>query len=111
MDYTLDILKNRIREARISANLNQEELASKLKMTGTQTISRYENGTRCPNIETMIHISNVTGRELSWFFSTDEEFKTTSEEKRLIAMFRTLNESGKQHIFECVENAVASKRY
>lgn len=111
MDYTLDVLKNKIKEARISANLTQEELAETLKMTGTQTISRYENGTRCPNIETMILISSATGRKLSWFFSIDDKLETTLEENRLLEMFRNLNEDGKHYILECLENATASNRY
>lgn len=114
MDYTLHTLRKKIKEARNDAKMSQEELAKSLKLTGTQTISRYETGDRCPNIETVINIAEITGKELTWFFSSeesDESKNIDSNTKRFLELFNELNESGQAHILECLENAVYSKRY
>lgn len=54
---------DRLKELRISAGLTQDELAAKLN-TSKQSISRYENSSREPNIKTAKRIADVLGVSL-----------------------------------------------
>ena len=54
---------SRLKELRIAAGLTQDELAIKLNTT-KQSISRYENSSREPNIKTAKRIADALGVKL-----------------------------------------------
>lgn len=49
-----------IKEIRKRLNMSQADLAEKLG-TSVPTVSRYENGERCPDLETAARIANALG--------------------------------------------------
>lgn len=112
MDYLLTLLQRRIKEARISAGLTQNELAEKMALTGKLTISRYETGERCPTIATLIEIAKATDKELAWFFQDEKQpLQLPPEDAQFLTLYHSLNLKGQEHIRECLQNAVESRRY
>lgn len=49
-------VKSNLKQIRTDRNIQQHELAAALQ-TDVRTISRYETGTRCPNIEMALRLS------------------------------------------------------
>lgn len=84
-------LGNRIRNARLSANLSTEELANKLGKT-TVTISNYEMGRRCPTLKTLVKISEVTERSLIYILGDYLEY---AEEETIPEYYITIDEAVK----------------
>lgn len=48
----MEIFRERLKELKLEHKLNNVQLAKKIGTTGT-TISRWENGSRVPNIESL----------------------------------------------------------
>lgn len=58
MSFDKDIFKRRLKQLRESAGMTQNELGSKLGIT-RNAISGYESGTREPDIEKLVLLSDV----------------------------------------------------
>lgn len=61
----------RLVRARVEAGLTQEELANKAACS-VFSIGKYERGERSPRGPILRRIADVTGREVVWFFGTDD---------------------------------------
>jgi len=59
-------LGKKIKVARVELDMNQTELAAKIKAK-QKSISRYENGLSVPSIETLMKISKVLKKPASYF--------------------------------------------
>lgn len=82
-----------LRQLRLNANLNQEELAKKLGCSKS-AISMYENGTREPNLETLEAIAD--------YFNVDMNTLTDSKLLlNLIQNFRNTLKNSKTEV-KCV---------
>lgn len=77
-----DIAKN-IRQLRISKNMTQDDLAEKLFVT-RQTVSNYETGKSRPDVEMLIHISEVLDSDIHQVIYGPEPVKLTRDTRRLI---------------------------
>jgi transcriptional regulator with XRE-family HTH domain len=75
------MFSNVLKELRLKANLNQEELGRKLGLAKS-TISMYESGTREPNLETLEAIAD--------FFNVD--MNTLTDSKSSAELNNELNE-------------------
>jgi PAS domain S-box-containing protein len=75
---SLDINKqigSRIKEARLSAKLTQNQLGKKIYKTGA-AVGLIERGARGVNVETLIEIAHVLSVPIDYFFSSE---KTTTQ--------------------------------
>ena len=59
-------LGKKIKVARIELDLNQTDLANKIKAK-QKSISRYENGLSLPSIETLVKIAKTLKKPTSYF--------------------------------------------
>jgi len=59
-------LGKKIKVARVELDLNQTQLAVKIKAK-QKSISRYENGISIPSIETLMKISKVLKKSAGYF--------------------------------------------
>jgi transcriptional regulator with XRE-family HTH domain len=59
-------LGKKIKIARVELDLNQTELAAKIKAK-QKSISRYENGLSVPSIETLMKISKILKKPAGYF--------------------------------------------
>lgn len=59
-------LGKKIKVARVELDLNQSELAAKIKAK-QKSISRYENGLSMPSIETLVKIAKVLKKTAGYF--------------------------------------------
>jgi len=59
-------LGKKIKIARIELDMNQTDLADKIKAK-QKSISRYETGLSIPSIETLMKISKILKKEPSYF--------------------------------------------
>ena len=59
-------LGKKIKVARVELDLNQTELAAKIKAK-QKSISRYENGLSIPSIETLVKIAKVLKKPAGHF--------------------------------------------
>lgn len=104
----------RVRQARLNANLTQEELAEKASMSSS-FISRLENGKILPSIEKLYLLARImdVGLEdlLCDFYRQSE---TTSDEltKQILHYVDLMTASQKQYLLKYVElfNDFFSKR-
>ena len=69
------MLSKRIKQLRLSFNLNQVEFANKLSIT-KQTVSNWENNNIMPSIDMLIKIAD--------FFGVTTDYLLGRDEKRLI---------------------------
>lgn len=71
-----NIVGKRIRQARISKNMSQEELAIKMQlksiMIGQKVISRIEKGERFVADYELLYFSEVLNVDLYWLFGIKE---------------------------------------
>lgn len=61
-------LGKKIKVARVELDLNQSELAAKIKAK-QKSISRYENGLSVPSIATLMKIAKTLKKEVAYFLS------------------------------------------
>jgi transcriptional regulator with XRE-family HTH domain len=59
-------LGKKIKVARVELDLNQSELAEKIRAK-QKSISRYENGLSIPSIKTLVKIAKVLKKPASYF--------------------------------------------
>lgn len=62
----------RIRQARLAANLSRNDLAMRAR-TSEKNIARWERGEHTPRFEHIAAIAEATGKEISYFLSSNEE--------------------------------------
>ncbi len=60
------MIAERIRQARLAADLTQEQLADKVGMT-KQVISKYENGKSEPNASVIMKLTQALSQEPGYF--------------------------------------------
>jgi transcriptional regulator with XRE-family HTH domain len=70
MEDTRLTLGIRLKQARLDANLKQEQVARFLKVTSS-AISGLENGQRKVDAWELFYLSKLYGKPLSWFFDED----------------------------------------
>lgn len=66
------MLYKRIKELRLSHNLNQVQFANKLSVT-KQTVSNWENNNIQPSIDMLIKISNFYGVTTDYLLGRDDK--------------------------------------
>jgi transcriptional regulator with XRE-family HTH domain len=75
------MLKDRIRELRLSRNLTQEDFANILGVS-RPAITKYETGEREPDYQTLIKISDYFGVSLDYLFG--RKTQTAINQEKLI---------------------------
>src|SRR3990167_11132188 len=84
-DRAAGVVGQRVAEAGIARQLSRNDVARELGMTGT-TIGYYENGTRTPEMPTLIAMSGILRQPVSFFF---KEVSLNISKKR-IRFFRSI---------------------
>lgn len=69
---TQRLFSERLRAARIAADLEVKDLARAVGMTSRQAANRWEDGTRMPDAETLVKIARVVHRSIDWLLGTDD---------------------------------------
>lgn len=99
-------MKNNLEKIRNGLNLNKKQMAEKLNIVYTTYVG-YETGTREPNSETLIKMSNILNVSIDYILgATNKEKKEytkensnttfTSEEQSIIDLYRQLKDSTKK---------------
>lgn len=101
----------RIKEKRKEAGLNQKELAAKVGLSEA-SVSKYEHGKVEDATHNMLNkFADVLGVSIAWLLGLEEKPKESAsllstEEKRLVDGFRSLNSEGKKYILQTMQMAV-----
>lgn len=74
---------NKIKNARIDANMTQAELAEKIGVT-VQALQNYEYGLRDVRSSTLSKISGVTGKSMSYLLGLDDDPEFKPIERRVM---------------------------
>lgn len=103
---------DKLKRLRLASGLTQDELAVKLG-TSKQSISRYENSEREPNIRTAKAIAsalNVSLEELAQGFTqqTTSSADLSPDERQLIDDYRSLTPPGQEYIRQTMAMAKMS---
>lgn len=101
-----------LKTLRKQAGVTMKALGSELGMAES-TISLYESGKRCPDIQTLIRfadyfnvsLDNLCGRE----YNTENENRIS--ERRLISLYRQLNIEGQEKMIDYADDLVQSSKY
>jgi transcriptional regulator with XRE-family HTH domain len=72
MDDIYNRMALRLKSAREAKSYTQEQVARELHLDRT-TISRYENGNRSPNYDSLSEFSKLYDVEISYFFNIGSE--------------------------------------
>lgn len=97
----------RLKIARKAANFTQDYVAAELCVTPT-TYSRYEKGTREPNVEGIKILANLFDVSADFLINTNKYNKDAvlnETEKKLLTLFRELNNQGKNYIMDTIDMA------
>lgn len=103
----------RIKEKRKEAGLNQKELAARVGLSEA-SVSKYEHGKVEDATHNMLNkFADVLGVSVAWLLGLEEKPKESAsplstEEKRLVDGFRSLNRAGKDYIMQTMEIAVTA---
>lgn len=103
----------RIKEKRKEAGLNQKELAAKVGLSEA-SVSKYEHGKVEDATHNMLNkFADVLGVSIAWLLGLEEKPKESAsplstEEKRLVDGFRSLNRAGKDYIMQTMDIAVTA---
>ena len=103
----------RIKEKRKEAGLNQKELAAKVGLSEA-SVSKYEHGKVEDATHNMLNkFADVLGVSIAWLLGLEEKPKESAsllstEEKRLVDGFRSLNRAGKDYIMQTMDSAVTA---
>ena len=89
----------RLEQARIEANLSQQELADKVGVDRS-TISLYESGKRSIGLDVLDRLSCVLGKPLEYFLGIDTGL--SEDEAELLYMYRALSERNKRLIRDII---------
>ena len=117
----MESIGERIKKARESAGMTQEQLGELLGVTGV-SVMRYEKGTRQPSINQRLLLAEIFRTPILYFIDQDiyEEIEIESEalnetesiyQNRLISAFELLNDNGKQKALERVEELTEIPKY
>lgn len=99
-------IKDRIRTAREGAGLSQSGLAKKLGVTPQAVQSWEDPEGATPRISKIKAIAEATGVNESWLLVGDlfpENIKMLDREKRLLDMYRHLNDDQQLKVLQAVE--------
>ena len=95
--YSTSNVKKRIRQARNSTKLDQEQFAEMLQVT-VQTVSRWESGKMFPRVPQLEKIAKICNKPVYWFFTSDELQAQSNNDEGIIALcgwYKSLNPTGK----------------
>ncbi len=109
MDYKR-VVGQHIKLARKLSKLKQAELAQYLGLSVT-AVSQWENGSTCPELPRLLQVAQLVNKPLAWFFTEDDNDSPVDDEDYLIATYRALNETGKQHFMDVATNIREVSRY
>ncbi len=98
------ILSNNLKASRTKKGLTQEQVAKDLMITKV-SISRYENGTREPKIETLESLSNYYNVSVDYLLgkTSIENHTTTDEISKIINAYESLPKEAQEHINSYIE--------
>lgn len=91
---------SRIKEARLSQQLTQGELAEKVGVTKS-AVANYENQVSVPKLEILIGLMSVLNCDANYFYQDELPLtppEVTPEELKQIKRYRSLDEHGKEVI-------------
>lgn len=83
-----EIIGNKIRKARVEAELSQADLALVLNVS-SKSISAYESGRTIPNALQFYFISKVTRKTYDYFFQ-DLDLQPSSDRSEIITKIKEL---------------------
>ncbi|MBQ7568421.1 helix-turn-helix transcriptional regulator [bacterium] len=101
MKTITDIVRERIKKARLEAGYNQTELAKALGLSSNATISRYEKGDLNVSVELLYLIATLTNKPSSFFFETSEDIGSTED---IVRDYSALNETGQQRVLKYIKD-------
>jgi len=81
----MQIIANRIKQARLNKGLSQEELSKLCGWTTRARISNYENARRVPSAKEIIAISNVLDVSIDWLYGKTISPTLTQKLQQFIA--------------------------
>lgn len=104
---------SRIREARISKNMTQPELAEKIGIT-KGAIANYENEVSVPKHEILFKLMTELGVDANYLYQdllkdVSEDLILSSEEKELIKNIRVLSEDDKKIVHNLIHRLISTK--
>lgn len=108
----------RIKEARLSKNLRQKELASIIGVAAN-TLSQYESGKREPDFATFQKIADALMVSTDYLLGRADQKETpaptdiglSDSEQTMLQSFRQLNDEGQKRGIEYLGDLLASGRY
>lgn len=91
-----------IRTKREQLHMTQAQLAEKMGMKETGSISTYERGTAKLNTDKLIALSDALNVPVSYFFGESSE-RSSDEEKQLLAAFRLLDKDTRKKALDIIK--------
>ena len=105
----------RIRIKRIEKDMTQEELAVKVGYTSKSTINKIELGVNDIPLSKVREFARALDTTEAYLMGWEEEssssFELSSDEQKLLLMFRSLNALGKTRALQDLEDLTQLERY
>lgn len=105
-----ELLAERIREARETSGKTQNDISVALGIS-VQSISSWENGKALPSFKNLELFANLTNRDIEFFFvDSDAHNDIPEDERQVLAAFRMLNESGREHALAVLQSLSLNRK-
>lgn len=101
METIANVVRERIKQARLEAGLNQKSLAEALGLSSHATISRYEKGDLNVSAEILYQIAIITNKPISFFFETSNSICSADD---VVRDYTALNETGQQRLLQYMQD-------
>ena len=99
----MDTMGKRIEFFRKRKRLTQKDLADKLNLKNSGTVSAWEVDTTSPKPAMMLELCKVLDISISELFGVEEEKPISPKLKELLKRAEDLNETGQERLFEQAE--------
>lgn len=105
MDELLTTIGSRLREARGTLGLSQEEVAARAKLN-TSYLSQIERGTKNPSLDVLERVATAVGLTLEELFRSEEVPSSALTEREVAGLLDRVPEDRRGDLLEHIRSAV-----
>jgi transcriptional regulator with XRE-family HTH domain len=109
LQYLSRLFARRLRQARLTANLTQENLADRAQV-GQDMISRYEQGHSLPSLPTLCRLAQELAVPITYFFPDDRLAGLSDEQRETLHMLNTLSPLALDYVLIFVQHVAVMQQ-
>lgn len=105
MDELLPAIGNRLRAARATLGLSQEDVAARAQLN-TSYLSQIERGRKAPSLAVLVRLSGAVGMSLTELFADQEVTTATIGDREVAALLGSVPEDRRGEVLDIIRAVV-----